>query len=209
MLERVLVLGAAVEAGVLEPRELLVRDLEQRIEAEQPAAEVTREVVGLVADAVIDGRPRVLHDRAHLDLRAQPGEPRVRRDADDVVIGPVPEAVGRIVLAAPGRVRPVDVELGLDEPADGAHVVRVVDDHAEPDEVGHLLERIGVLALARDLLDEALDRLGPGLDLRERDRLAVDRRAEPVAEHDAERVVGLTSAKELGTPVTGGHRPPP
>ena len=210
VLERVRVLGAAVEAGVLEPRELLVRDLEQRVEAEQPAAEVTRQVVGLVADAVVDGRPGVLHDRAHLDLRAQPGEPLVApRVADDVVIGPVAEAVGRIVLAAPGRVRPVDVELALDQRADGAHVVRVVDDHAQADEVGHLLERVGVLALARDLLDEALDGLGPRLDLRERDRLAVDRRAEPVAERDAERVVGFAAAKELCTPVTVGHWGPP
>ena len=208
VVERLRVLDAALVAGELEPRELLVGELEQRAEAKQPPGEVPREVAGLVADAMVDGRPGVLHDRADLDLGAQPAEPLPllgRGQADDVVIGAIAEAIRRIVLALAVGVLPVDLELAVDQRPDRAHVARVVHDHPQPGEIGDLLQRVGVLALGRDLLAEALDRLRPRLDLRELDRLARDARVQLIAQHHPQRVERLLPTLVLNTPIAFDH----
>lgn len=64
------------------------------------------------------------------------------------------------------RVRLVDLELALQDVADPPDVLQVVRDDPDADQVSDLGQGVLVLrALPGDLLDEAVDGLGAGLDL--------------------------------------------
>ena len=177
--------------------ELLVGELEQPGQAAQPAARLLRhDVRRLVAEVMLDLRPGVLEDRAHLYLEARGSrESSDRRpagaDAADVVHRPVAEGA-RVVLAAPvdgvleGHREPTLEDLG-----DAVHGVLEVSDHPEAEQIRDVPELLVAAVGPRQLRSEALPGLeaqGHGVDLEL--RLGLQPAGEVRAQRRAERPQG-------------------
>src|SRR5579859_3812009 len=92
--------------------------------------------------------------------------PPGRREGGDVVHGHVAEAIGIERRGLVYRVLLVNLELAPEDLTDPGDVLAVVGDDAKTDQIRHIDERVLVLlALAADLLYEALNALGASLYL--------------------------------------------
>ena len=201
--------------GVADRGELPVGQLQQPGRQGEPAVEVARVLVrhrALVADVVLELRPRVLQHRADLHLRRVPAHQLVGRmalacgiEADQQVPAGVAEpSLLRGLLAHVAVV--VDDHLVAQQVGHGRHVAVHVGDHADADRVGDLAERVGVEGYAvagpPRLLRERRHGLRPAGDAQVVDAGVVEdaghQREELLAGSDPCRVLGGVLAHGVG-----------
>ncbi len=167
--------------------ELAVGQFQQARREREAAIQIGGVLLGdrpLVADVVLELRPRVLQDRAHLNRRGL----LLALDADQQVparVAPAALAGGLLThVAVVEQLHLVGQQVG-----DGRDVVAQERDHAQADLVGDLRERIGEEPLAVDAAVRLLGERRHALGSR-RHAEVVDARVVEQRRHQLEVVVG-------------------